>query len=517
MSRGLRARAAILSPWVGLFARILVPGSVAITLVALLTGGTWKIGSELLLIAPERAERGELVPVRAQLYVHLQRPEGPELAAVPVSLELRAAGRVIARGRLRPSHARTLDGALQLPADFAGSAVLRASVEHDGEAVQSERVVVVEDRVPARAAVQPRPLAPLQRFAARAITRTRPDVRPPSALALRIAGGACVPERTCSLLVHAGEPAASLRVLETPSVTPDAVSAQPSDSTAGVVVLRAVPHGPEAELRLAVERDGELIATRAYQLEIALGASSLAAQPGVLRTPASPEIALEDDEPGCIVDAFHELRWVRTGSLRDCRRGEPVPFPALGAGLWRLQVRRDPFGASGAAVATVYARGPDESDTDVLERLARAVLLAHPDDAFARGIASGGAHVDASGFETRARYLLAALDTGILALPEAVSGYPRAMARLEAARKRVRKLALLVLVLCAIMVGLLVLARGLSAAGVARRVMSEAGEEPGRLGRQRARMIVRVLAAVSSVLILFAAIAAYVVARSAMP
>ena len=47
--------------------------------------------------------------------------------------------------------------------------------------------------------------------------------------------------------------------------------------------------------------------------------------------------------------------------------------------------------------------------------------------------------------------------------------------------------------------------------------MEAAGEEVKRLQRQRLRMTLRILATVSSLLLAFAAIAAYVIARGAAP
>jgi hypothetical protein len=47
--------------------------------------------------------------------------------------------------------------------------------------------------------------------------------------------------------------------------------------------------------------------------------------------------------------------------------------------------------------------------------------------------------------------------------------------------------------------------------------MAQAGEEPHRLDRQRLRMMLRVLATVCSLLLAFAAIAAYVIARGGSP
>jgi hypothetical protein len=162
----------------------------------------------------------------------------------------------------------------------------------------------------------------------------------------------------------------------------------------------------------------------------------------------------------------------------------------------------------------MYVRAAGEADAAVLAQLARAALEREPDDVLARAVSEQPeAFVSALG-ET-ARYLLAVLDAGVLALPAPSSGLPRALARLSASRAHVRKLALLALALCALTLGLLVAQRGLTAATEASRLMADAGEDPRQLGRQRLRMTLRVLATVSSLLLAFAAIAAYVIARAA--
>jgi hypothetical protein len=517
MSRGAGPRTAALARNAGIFVRILVPAGAALALVAVLTGRDLEVEGDLHLVAPDRIVSGETMPVRAQLYAHLRRPEGAELLAAKTAVELRVGGRVAARGTLRPSHARSLDGMLALPPGLRGRAVIAAEAQLDGELVRSERAIELTGSGAAFApALRPRPLRALQRFAPGPVQRRSSEAEPPSSLTLQIEGGACVPERRCSALVHVGAPAASVRVLASASVMPDARSAAPSQPTSGVVALRFVTHGPEAELRIAAERAGVQVAARSFRLPVALGADALLELPRVLPAPAAPRAGLQQEEHGCIVDAFLAGRWLRTGALRDCRGGEALPFGVLQAGLWRLQLRRDPFTSDGAAVATLYARAPGESDAGVLERLAHAAIERDPDDALARAVREQPqAHV--ADFAGSARYLLALLDAGVLALPEPASGHPRALAQLEATRSRARKFALFALALCALTLGLHVAQRGLSAADEASRLMAAAGEEAGRLDRQRLRMTLRVLATVSSLLLAFAAIAAYVIARGAAP
>lgn len=502
------------------FTRILIPAAAGITLSALIIGGNDEIESDLRLIAPARAAAGQTVPLRALLYAELDQPEGPRLITTDVGVELRRGGERVASGALQPSYGGTLEGSLVLPVALAaGTATLRAEARIADEIVSVERAleVVPAPDVPV-AAVQSRALPPLQRFAPGPI-RWEAGGEPPETFALRAqtAGGACVPELPCTLFVHVGEPPAELRALETPSATPAPQSLKPAPATSGAVALRVTTHGPEGELRIAAERDGQPLATRAFRLAVALGASALQELRRVQAAGARPTVGLQGDEPGgCIVDGFHEQRWAQTGQLAQCRGGEPLPFALRTPGLWRIQLRRDPFAVGSAAVATLYVRAPGEPDSELLVRLARSVLAHDAGDALAQAVAVAPEAYAASLNET-AGYLLAALDRDLFDLPRAVSGYPRAVALREATRARVRKLALCALALCALSIGLIVAQRGFAAAGEAGRVMAQAGEEPGRVDRQRLRMTLRVLATVSSLLLAFAAIAAYVIARGSAP
>ena len=231
---------------------------------------------------------------------------------------------------------------------------------------------------------------------------------------------------------------------------------------------------------------------------------------------AVPALGLQGDEQGCIADAFLEQRWRASATLADCRGQDRLPFAPLASGLWRMQLRRDPFSSASAGAATLYVRQAVESDASVLARLARAVLEREPDDALAQQVrAAPDPYTEQLG--PTAGYLLAALDGDLLTLPQSISGYPRALALQEATNARVRRYALFALALCALSIGLIVAQRGFAAAGEAGRVMAQAGEVPQRVERQRLRMALRVLATVSSLLLAFAAIAAYVIARGSAP
>jgi hypothetical protein len=530
MSRGARGRFESREPdrrsLGGKFARapefialIAVPVGAALALLAIATDSARRVDSDLRLIAPSRAIAGETLPLRALLYADLLRPEGARLVGGRVDVALRARdGRTIARSALRPSFGRTLDGALAVPATAAGRATLTARARIGARDEVVEREVTIAAAMPASPA-HARALPPLQRLSMLPVqAEERAGVAVASdALDVRVTQGACVPEQPCELLVYAGLPApVRVRVAGSASATPDAQSAQGSAPTGDVARLVVTTHGPEAQLTLIAAAGGADVASRRVRLPVALGASALAPLPRVLDAPASPAIALAGEERGCIVDAFRERRWSRTGSLRECRGREPLPFAALTPGLWQLQVRRDPFTAESAAVFGCYVREASEDRRAVLSRVAEAALEDDPSDRLAHAVRADPERHLAS-YDAVTAYLLAGLDAAIVDLPEPLSSYPGALARSHAERTRLRGLCLGVLALCALTLGLMVAQRGLHAAEVASGLMRAAGEAPERLGRQRARMVLRTLAVVTSLLLAFAAIALYMVVRSRAP
>jgi hypothetical protein len=306
-----------------------------------------------------------------------------------------------------------------------------------------------------------------------------------------------------------------MRLLATPSATPDAQSTRPSAQTNGVVRLAVTTHGPEAQVTLQAEREGVVVATRALRLPVALGVAALHAPVRVLRAQARPQLGLDADETGCIVDLFREQRWLQGASLRQCRGGEAWPS-ALEPGVWRAQLRRDPFASESASAFAFYVRAAGRDAAAALQQIAGAALEYDASDALARAVAADP-NAFAASFEPTAAYLLAVLDAGVIALPAPVSSYPRAIARAQLERDRLRALSLLVLAACALALGLLVLQRGLRAAAEASRVMEAAGEDPRRLERQRARMALHVLATVTSLLLAFVAIAVYMIVRGRAP
>lgn len=490
--------------------RLLVPAAAALTLVAVLTGERSRVDYELQLIAPDATRAGSSLPLRARLYGDLRAARGARLLGAPVRVELRGPAGTLGRGDLRPGYGTSMEGVLGIPQDSPPRLWIRAQVV--GPAFQG---VVVEKPLrvaPDAVAVpgQPRRLRALSSFQA-GPTRASPGQVPPSALAVQIAGGACVPERRCRAVVHVGEPAASVRVSGYPALTPDGPSSRPSAPTAGIVRLNFVTHGPEAELRLVVERGAIEVARRTVRLPVALGASALEPADGLLQLADEPDLRLAD-AGGCIVDAYGSGLWQRTGTLSQCALVERLPFAPLGPGLWRLQLRRDPFAADSAAVRMVHVGQPSQSPAAVLAELARAVLAQEPSDLFAHGVAQEPERYAASALEASA-YLLAALESTIRPQPQPVSSLPQAVARLAERRSKLRNLALLVLLLSGMSLALLVARRGLRASEQAERIMQAAGASHAQSGRARLRATLTVLLAVASLSLAFVAIAMYVIAR----
>jgi hypothetical protein len=513
MSRGAAHRAGL-----GPFGRVIAiaaPAVTALTLAAIVALPPSEPDDELQLLAPERVPAGAIVPLRAHLYAGLGRAEGPSLVAAPTSVELRGPDwKPWARATLRGGFGATLEGELRAPPDRSGIATLIARASYQGVRLTVERPLRVDPPGTARTATTTpvlRELPPLRSLSLGPLRALGPE--PPSALAARVRGGTCIPEAPCELLVHVGEPAASVIAEPSPSVS--AAGTQPSPTaTSGVIALLVTPHGPEAELSVRAERAGVPVARRAVRLPLALGGNAFASMPDVLAPDAVLPIAGYGSEPGCIVDAFVDGRWARSGSLRDCTSPARAPFAALEPGLWRVQLRRDRFSSDNAAVHTVYVAPPGAAPAAVSALLAHAALAFDPTDELARALAARP-DPDPAHDAGNARYLLAVLDRGVSALPAASSSYAPAVLRLQATRGELRRLGLLALGACGLTLAALLGQRGLHAVDEAAGLLLAAGSTPRAVKRARARMGLRVVATLCALLLAFAAIAAYVVARAA--
>lgn len=497
--------------WVG------VPLAVAIIFIATLVGEQGGAGLDLQLITENVAAPGRGFALRAFLLDYdEQGRRTPRLESRPVDVSLRTEdGDVVARAVLEPSALPGMEGVLQVPSDLSGRYVVDARVR-DGERYLAAVVkpITVAPDATGREPVG-RLATPLTRYTPYPVHAVDGEVAP-SRLDARVLGGACVPEQRCDVLVWVGEPGAALRVEEGGGVEPldrtriapdpDAVSdagggppdagpspagAEPAE-TDGLVSIPLVVHGPEAVLRLQASRGGRLVARRQVRLAVDLG--------GVCLEPADGgsgfRAAALDLGRGVIVDAFHEGRWERTGSVSADRLDGPLelPFEPLEPGLWRLQVRADAFSSNGAATRlVVVGEGPHE-----------AALRAAAGAAWATELPPAPASVPGTPAE-RAAFTLAAAELDVVPQPNAVSGRIQRRAVDEDAEGRRRLVAGGAILLGGLLLTILFLRRGLVAAAQARRIMADAGDLDALGPRKRWSATLSVLAVVALVLLAFLA------------
>lgn len=487
--------------------RYAAPACAAIALLIVMAADGVDLDEDIHVFVPSELDfRATQLPVRALRYDKLLSVEGPVLVQEPLAVKVVTA-RDTRTGHLQPAAGGNLDleADLPLPALTAGDWVeLVTYTERATPKLEVRSHIRVRDRLEV---VMPRGRAArgLQQFSPGPI-QAEPDATAPDGLAVRVRGGACVPELSCTLAVRVGSPAASLHVQPNTTVTPSPAAQRGSLETSGTVVLTLTTHGPEAELWLVADRAGTRVARRAVRLPVALGGFDVEGVPLVVNRSADLRLRGAGIEGGCIVDAFQAGHWRGTGSIRDCATPSGLPF-ALGPGLWRLQLRRDALSSETAAVAAVYVRKPQESPQQVAAAWAGAAVAQDPDDWLARKcMAEPGLCEDEAALE----YLAAIVETGLLPLPEAATGYA---ARLEQARQqnaRMRWMALLALCLGAVGLVLSVGRTGVSAGVRASQLLSE---DPGAARRAHRRGLLLSAASALSLLLVFAVLALYVLAR----
>jgi hypothetical protein len=496
--------------WRTIIAGGTAPVLAAFALGLVLLGSPRDSDYDLQLTVADSAQPNQELPMRALLYENLRSVEGPRLSARALDVQLEdRSGEVEARGRLAPAHAgyADIEGALRIPPRLHGEYRLRASTQVDTVRLDVERPLKVGDA--ASYAVQGRPLRALQQFSEGPL-QPEPGAIAPDVLRVRVAGGACVPEEECRIYVHVGTPAASVWIEGNSTVTPQTAAAPDSVPGPGVRALSIVTHGPEAQLWLRASRAGAQVAQRSVRLPIALGASALRLRAAVVEVGQPLSIELLGGEGGCIVDVFRDGHWVRTASAPSCTQRQPIA--ALPAGVYRVQARRDPFASATAGVALAIVLAPGQSKGDALRELARRVSELDPTDRFAKSTLiadESSLQLDAAGIG----YLAAALESGVIELPRAVSGYAATLEKLAHAQAQLRWLSILALVLGAISLALAVGRSGLQAAARADAILLEAGHTGPVRRRARARSMLSLVLSVLSLMLVFVVLGAYVVAR----
>jgi hypothetical protein len=398
-----------------------------------------------------------------------------------------------------------LEANLALPALRAGDWIqLHARANDDTPPLEVFAHVQVRDALDSQIP-EGRAMRALQQFAPGPV-QPEPAAIAPDALAVRVRGGACVPEEPCRLAVLVGSPQAALHVQTNSTLSASGDAVRGSQETHGVVILDVTTHGPEAEVWLIAERAGLRVARRAVRLPIAMGALSVAVSARVIHAARELKLHSPAAAGGCIVDAYQNGHWRETGSLAVCDKPSALPFP-LESGLWRLQLRRDAFSTDSAGVAGVYVRGADEPMEHVVSAWAVAALQLAPDDRFASQCLG---HPELCTDTNALEYLAATADIGLLSLPRPVTSYTARLGRAREQATRMRWLALAALCLGA--VGL-VLSVGRSGVSAGVRVSLLFLDDPRAARRARLRSLLLTGASALSLLMVFVVLALYVLAR----
>jgi hypothetical protein len=354
------------------------PLLVAIILAALWMAGAPPVVPDLRLSAPVVARPGTTIGLRAW-QVDEDEDGYIVIDAPAVAVELRkAGGMVLARTELEKSLVQGREGHLQVPAGLDEVVTLVALSEIDGREVSVERTLYVresiESRLPKGRAVnafQVYELGPI---------RTAGAGHEAMALDPRVEEGACVPDLRCWLSVWVGEPVEAVRLRPIAGARVESSTVRPSNGFARFPVTVT---GSEARVEVeALSNNGAIVSAREVRLPVVPG--------GVVARASVTEgrIEVQWEQLGgrgpVLVDVFQERRWMRAFS----RSPDAPLLPALGPGVWRLQVREDLFSdnTAGVSYATVAEpQGPgrarqaaeallSDADREGLDPLALAII-----------------------------------------------------------------------------------------------------------------------------------------------
>ncbi len=344
------------------------PFAVALILTALWLAGAPSKVPDLRFSAPLVARPGTTIGMR--VWQVDQDTDGYTVILAPaVAVELRnASGIILARTDLKESLVQGVEGQVQVPAGIDEPLSLVALAEIDGRAVSVQRTIYVRESIESRRpkgravnAFQVYELGPIRRGgSARAIQILDP----------RIEEGACVPELTCWLSVWASDEATAVRVRPIAGVRGESRTRALSNGFSRLPLVVAASEG-----RIDVEAlgpDGAVLGTREVRLPVVPGGI-------VARASVSDDgVNLAWDQLGgrepVLVDVFAGRRWVRALSLSE----KSARLPALGPGVWRIQVRPNLFSDNTAGVA--YAVVPDPHGPGAVQQAA-AMVIADADHA----------------------------------------------------------------------------------------------------------------------------------------
>ncbi|GAB4217109.1 MAG: hypothetical protein OHK0013_44320 [Sandaracinaceae bacterium] len=444
-----------------------------------------RVTHEIQVWAPERAQVGDPVPVRAIVLTDLDGPGGPRLVTEGVSAMLGGtnawdeSSAVVLTG----DALGTVQGRVG-PAEAAFDRVL-ARVRAESELLATaERSVTVEERVETPLAVRERlgdALQVLELSHTDAVRTVAPELQ------VRVEGGVCVPDVPCTLRFFRGEAAIVPRLVECTStdVTRTAVGR-------AVVAVTVVVHGPEARCRVML--DPSEVATD-LQIPVGLATPWLDAEVrgDTLRVRAEPPIGRD----AVLLDVFVGERWV---DARSVARGETLELAIepLGSGIVRLQARTDVASSERAYQRALVVAPPDApSGSELVER------------AWRERFGEDAARWDAE----RRAFELCALEAALVDVPAPSSGLARDEARLATTRTTMRWVASSGVALAVVVMLAAVGRRGLAATRQARAVLRDAGVQGADDRAARWRSALTVVGFVAAIGVAIALGAAFLVAR----
>jgi len=325
------------------------PLVVAIILAALWMAGAPSMVPDLRLSAPVVARPGTTIGLRA--WQVDQDDDGYTVIAAPaIAVELRnSAGMVLAKTELRNSLVQGREGHLRVPGGLDEVLSLVALAEIDGRSVSVERALYVRESIESRLP-KGRAVNAFQAYELGPIRAGDPR-RAGRALDPRVEEGACVPDLRCWLSVWVGDEAVVVRVRPIAGVRVEPRAVRPANGFARIPLVVA---GSEGRVEVeALSEDGSIVAAREVRLPVVPGGVVARA------SAADGRIEVEWEQLGgqdpVLVDVFQGRRWMRAHSLSP----DDPHLPALGPGVWRLQVRADLFSDNTAGVSYVVLADPN--------------------------------------------------------------------------------------------------------------------------------------------------------------
>ncbi|MBJ72805.1 MAG: hypothetical protein CMN31_15960 [Sandaracinus sp.] len=265
---------------------------------------------------------------------------------------------------------------------------------------------------------------------------------------------------------------------------------------ASVGVLRCPLHatGNEAVAELHAWRHGVPVGTRRVRLPMGLAAPAIrlarseataadarteTTEPALLPPGARPLLQVTPrypDRSTVVVDLFHEGQWVHTATRAPA--AAPLARPLDRPGLWRVEVRRDPFATDHAAVRLLFVHPAADTDpAAALDALARHPRQGEWADPLALRLRDGPLECPVGCAPDRlARFLLAAGELELVVPPHATSGAAQENVGLHDVQSGRRRWAAALIVLAGLFVAVVVVRRGRMASREARQLLAAAHE-----------------------------------------